>query len=100
MKPKKISENAMPLQTHWQIVASVHRIVLNYRIALCKLKSDMEAIKHYYYITENTKSVWKSRALVIHLIKFILHIRLQLNKYVQDLQVPATPKPHWKIIGR
>ena len=100
MKPKKISENAIPLQTHWQIVASVLRVVLNYRVALCKLKSNMEAIEHYYYITENTKSVWKSRALMIHLKKFILHIQLQLDKYVQDVEVPATPKAHWKTIDR
>ena len=60
----------------------------------------MEAIKHYYFITENAKSVWKSRALMIHLEKFILHIRLQLNKDVQDVQVPAPPKPYWKTIDR
>ena len=81
-------------------MASVLRVVLNYRVALCKLKTNMEAIEHYHYITENTKSVWKSRALMIHLKKFILHIRLQLDKYVQDVQVPATPKAHWKTIDR
>ena len=53
MIPKKSSENAVPLQTHWQTVASVLRIVLNYRIALCTLKSKIDANKLYYYITEN-----------------------------------------------
>ena len=90
----------VPFQTHWQFVASILRIVLNFRIALCKLKSNMDAIKHYYYITENTKSVWKSRALMIHLKKFILHNPLQLNKDAQDVQEKATPKPHWKTIDR
>ena len=56
MKPQKISENAVPLQIRWHIVTSVLRIILNYRIALCKLKGNMEAIKRYYFLTENAKS--------------------------------------------
>ena len=58
---KTLPENAVLLQTHWQIVDSVPRIVLKYLIALCKPKSYLEAIKYYYSTTEKKKSVWKCR---------------------------------------
>ena len=30
--------------------------------------------------------------------KVILQFRPQLNKYVQNVQAPATPKPYWKTV--
>ena len=43
IKTEAISGNAVPLKTHWQNVASVPWIVLNYRTALCQHKSKLEA---------------------------------------------------------
>ena len=52
-------------------------------------------------ILRNTQSLSeKAVLLIIHLEKFVLHSRPQLNKFVQNVQVPSTPKQHWKTIVR
>ena len=92
IKPK-VSENAYPFQTHWQIVSSVTRNVLHYWIAMWKPKTELETIKHSYFYTVNPKFAWKCRAFHNSSQKGYSTPRLQLNKYVQDVQVPLTPKP-------
>ena len=44
-KTQTLPENAVLLQTNWEIVASVYRIVPKYWIAFCKTKSYPEAFK-------------------------------------------------------
>ena len=60
------SKKPVFFQTPWQIVALVPQNVLHFCIiALCMPKCDLEAIKHFYYITVNPKFVWKCRGLDI-----------------------------------
>ena len=62
-KTKALSKKTVLFQTPWEIVTSVPQIVLHYWIALCKPRCDLEANKHSYYITVNTKFVRKCRGL-------------------------------------
>ena len=65
-KTETLPENAVLLQTNWQIVASVPRIVPKYWIALCKPKSYLEAIKHYYSPTKRKSLSENSVFLIFH----------------------------------
>ena len=61
--------------------------------SLVQTQVDLEAIKQNYYITENEKVVWSWPDFEISSQQIILHLRPQLNKYVQDKQVLLTSKP-------
>ena len=88
----------MLLQTHWHFVASVPRIVQKYWIALCKPKAVWKQLNNSTLIRKKVclkepcfwKVIWKSYS----------NSSPQLNNYLQDVQVPVSPKPCLKIIDR
>ena len=98
LEAKQLAKNDVPLQTHWQIVASVPQIVLNYWTALRKPKNDSQAIKRNHHFTKNKKSVWECRVFDKSSQKALLQLRPQLNEFVKDAQELATPKPFWETI--
>ena len=52
-----LPQDAILLQTHWENMASVHRILPKYWIAFCKPKSYTKAVNYFYSNTENKKFV-------------------------------------------
>ena len=70
----------MLLQTNWQIVASVPRIVPKYWIVLCKPKSYLEAIQYYYSLTEK-------KSLSENVVFLIFHPKSLFYTFVSTKQV-------------
>ena len=63
-----------------------------------KPKKDLKATKHYNYIMENPKYVWKCCIFDNSSQKGLFTISPSINVYGQDVQTPVTQEPYWKTV--